>query len=115
MKEEVTHESEAVSAFKELSLDEKTPQTTSHVIVGSPSPGPRNRRLVPTWLGYLVQDGHPTDYIRARSHLSDAAYWGEWDDFWSIHRSAVELYQETWINAIRMSKLELRNIDSKRC
>lgn len=104
MKDEAIHQSEAADAFRRLSIYKKTPQTANYGIVGSPSIGMGNILLVPTWLAHLVEDLHPTDYIRARRKLSDAAYWVIWTDFWSFHRSAIKIYQELWANAIRTSK-----------
>ena len=60
--------------------------------------------LLNTWLGYVLLDGYTADYLNWRHQLSEAGYWGRWDDLWSILDVGKQVYHETWANAIRLSE-----------
>ena len=56
-----------------------------------------------TWLGHVYKEGHSEDYIQAREDLSEAAFNGQWDRVFKILDKGVQLYEESWINAPRLS------------
>lgn len=57
-----------------------------------------------TWLGYNTIEDLPEDYVILRKELSDAAYWGEWNKLLNILKEGRERYNESWVNAVRMSE-----------
>jgi hypothetical protein len=68
-----------------------------------------NSLRVRTWLGNLDADKHDQEYVRLRDKLSDAAKWGYWDDVFDILESGHRIYEESWINAPRISELPMWN------
>lgn len=42
--------------------------------------------------------------MSSREALSDAAFWGDWEKFWTALNIGSEEYAESWINAIRLSE-----------
>lgn len=56
-----------------------------------------------TWFGRVLTDGHSSKYISSRFALSEAAYWGDWDDFHKALRAGKDGFNEHWINCTRMS------------
>jgi|SRR3954471_23997619 hypothetical protein len=58
-----------------------------------------------TWLGHLYTDDDqlPETYCQLRRELSDAAFFGSWPRVWEILQEARERFDESWVNAIRMS------------
>jgi hypothetical protein len=56
-----------------------------------------------TWLGHVNTEAHSPMYLAARTRLSDAAYWGEWDNVFEMLEHGRKQYQENWVNAFRMS------------
>jgi hypothetical protein len=97
MKDEAVSESEAVEAFGGLTLVNESLQ--------APVQDSTEYEPLPTWLGHLIQEGHSEHYISAREKLSNAAYWGNWETFWQALKIGKDEYAESWVNAIRLSKV----------
>ncbi|KAM7188500.1 hypothetical protein V8F20_010518 [Naviculisporaceae sp. PSN 640] len=60
------------------------------------------RPALRTWLGYNMTSGHDPQYLRHREALSDAAYYGRWEDVFRIIELGNTLYGESWVNATRI-------------
>jgi hypothetical protein len=70
----------------------------------APSTEPETFKPLRTWLGHILTDNHAEAYLIHRIALSDAVYWGDWDQIWDLLKTGHEEYQESWVNGIRMSK-----------
>ena len=57
-----------------------------------------------TWLGYILVDNLPEGYVKLRGELSDAAFWGEWNELFVKLKEGMAKYNQSWVNAIRMSE-----------
>jgi hypothetical protein len=99
MTEIAVSKAEAAEAFDKLTLVDESLQ--------APAPNSNQYEPLRTWLGHLVQEDHSEHYISSREMLSDAAYWGNWEVFWPALKIGKEQYDESWINAIRLSKVPL--------
>lgn len=56
-----------------------------------------------TWLGHIATEHYSAKYVQLRHELSDAAYFGNWQALFKCIREGEELFQESWVNAPRMS------------
>lgn len=57
------------------------------------------------WLGNVLRTGFGASYLHERDKLADAAYWGDWDTVLENLETGQQLYDESWSNAARLSKL----------
>ncbi|KAI9651883.1 MAG: hypothetical protein M1829_002119 [Trizodia sp. TS-e1964] len=95
LKDQAVRRVTAVSAFGNLS------------IIGDSLQAPENDSdSIRTWLGHTVKDGYPEHYVASRAALSDAAYWGKWEEFWPMLQVGNKTYGEDWINATRLKPRE---------
>lgn len=91
-----------VDAFDGLTLVDETLQATQSAADPFES--------LPTWLGHVVivnRERGPImseHYISHRHKLSEAAFWGQWSALWTELQVGQEKYDESWINATRLSK-----------
>jgi len=65
-----------------------------------------NEDMIRTWLGHLHTDDDqlPEGYCQLRHEFSEAAFFGSWLKVWEILEEARDRFDESWVNAIRMSK-----------
>lgn len=101
LKDKAVSKAEAIDPFDGLTLRDDSLQ--------APAQEPDQFEPLRTWLGHVVQDGHSEHYMSSREALSDAAFWGDWEKFWTALNIGSEEYAESWINAIRLKPLELAN------
>ena len=57
-----------------------------------------------TWLGQVIQDHLPVDYVELRKKYHNAAFLGNWDLVFQLLDEAKMKYNECWVNATRLSK-----------
>jgi hypothetical protein len=90
-----TARAEPHDAFSEITL------------VDDDDDGKGKGEIVRTWLGHLyTDDDHtPEQYCRLRHELSEAAYFGRWPTLWEILEEARDRFDESWVNATRMSMI----------
>jgi hypothetical protein len=84
-------------AFSKLTIVDGSPWSPNACLVGG------GTRVIRTWLGHILTDGLPSSYVSLRDGMSEAAYWGSWDDIWVALEQGEALFGESWVNAIRMS------------
>jgi hypothetical protein len=96
LKDSAVSEADAVDAFDGLTLIDGSLQ--------APVKEPNQFEPIRTWLGHVIKDGHSDHYLSSRESLSEAAYWGQWNQFWPMLQIGQEIYAESWINAIRLSE-----------
>jgi hypothetical protein len=58
-----------------------------------------------TWLGNVCLEVNPDKYNYWRDRLSNAAYSGNWYDLWKALEIGNRQFGESWVNAMRLSKL----------
>jgi hypothetical protein len=83
---------------------------SSHQIhPGTPEQGYKAARqpsnLLRTWLGDIRTELHTPDYNEWRKELSSSAYYGFWDRVFDILDIGIQQFGESWVNAVRVSKL----------
>jgi hypothetical protein len=61
-------------------------------------------QVMRTWLGSLNTDKHDMEYAQLRQQLADAAKYGHWDELFTVLESGRKTYEESWVNAPRISK-----------
>jgi hypothetical protein len=78
---------------------------------------PRWLTLVPTyqtWYGATrekpITSPYATSYSKARQHLSDSSYFGNWQEFFSIMDQTQSHFRQDWINCIRRGSLTLPHV-----
>ncbi|EXJ65398.1 hypothetical protein A1O7_01739 [Cladophialophora yegresii CBS 114405] len=98
LKVEAGGHSEVHIAFENLSIVDGSLQAATEE--------PGAHKPIRTWLGHVLRYGHSEHYLAWRDRLSDAAFWGRWDDAWDALKTGGEEYHEIWLNAVRMKRLE---------
>lgn len=56
------------------------------------------------WLGNTLRGQFDSEYLKHRDALSDAAYFGRWDELSSILDIGERKYSEPWANCPRLSR-----------
>ena len=64
-------------------------------------------KSIRTWFGRVLRTGFPDDYLKWRDRVSDAAYWGRWDQLWEAIETGQREFHEMWPNATRLSKYSI--------
>lgn len=103
LKKDATSPAEIHAAFDNLSIVDGALQT--------PADHEGTYKPIRTWLGHVIREGCSEHYLTWRDKLSDAAFWGSWDEIWDALKTGEEEYNEKWANATRLSKSD---ISSKR-
>lgn len=96
LKNDAVSYSELRIAFEDLAIVDGTLQT--------PTEESGQYKPLRTWLGYILRTGFSEHYLTWRDKLSEAAYWGRWDELWDALKTGEEEYFESWPNAIRLSE-----------
>ena len=55
------------------------------------------------WFGDLSRVGFDTKYLALRDHLSDAAYWGRFEELFQVLAGVEVAYGQSWANAAVLS------------
>lgn len=66
-----------------------------------------------TWLGHVATEHYTSKYVKLRHELSDAAYWGNWPVLFDRIEDGRHIYNESWVNAPRMSMSTLKPLPQK--
>ena len=62
--------------------------------------------LVPVWYGVLSTE-YQSDYFEWRTALSDAAYFGRWNQLLQILGQEKAMFKQNWVNCIKMGSSAL--------
>jgi hypothetical protein len=67
----------------------------------------RRNQLHRTWLGEVCTEIQTERYNHLRERLSDAAKFGDWESLWEIIMVGRREFDESWVNAVRISTSKL--------
>lgn len=90
----------------ELGVPETPNRSDSETLKEESDPGEelsQGPRMIPVWFGDLSRAGFDASYLSLRDQLSDAAYWGRFDQMFSVLAEAEQRYRQSWANAPRLS------------
>ncbi|RMY56210.1 hypothetical protein D0863_13057 [Hortaea werneckii] len=59
-------------------------------------------RPVAVWHGYVLREGFPDVYLKARDRLADAAYYGDWESVIEMLEIGDLEFGENWASAVRL-------------
>lgn len=96
LKNDAISHSELETAFENLAIVDGALQ--------APAEESGEYKPLKTWLGHVLRTRFSEHYLIWRDKLSEAAYWGRWDELWDVLRTGTDEYLESWPNAIRLSE-----------
>lgn len=85
------------SDFAELSNYEKHPSNNGRLQKGSMD-------AIPMWPGDIIRTGFSGVYLQQRDMMSNAAYYGRWDEVRELLEAARDAHGENWANVVRLSE-----------
>lgn len=65
---------------------------------------PKPIKTLQIWFGDTCREGFSVNYLALRDALSDASYYGDFDNMLKTLRLAKDIYGESWANTPRLRK-----------